>query len=258
MLLAIDIGNSNVVVGVNKEDKWLHIWRIPTLHEQHVLMYYEQRMTDFFLEAGIPISAIRSVVISSVVPTLNRPFEELTTHLFGQAPILVAPSIYPKLDLQIDRPNELGTDLLANAVAAHKLYGQDVIIVDFGTALTFTTVTKAGHLLGVAIAPGLKTAISSLFNKTAQLPEVPLFLPTSPIGKNTVHAIQSGILLGYIGLVRYMIQAIRAEVGEQYIAIATGGLSLILTPLEDDFYAINPDLTLTGLKIIAETVKGNS
>ncbi len=254
MLLAIDIGNTNVVLGVHHNESWLHVWRIPTLSEGLTLRYYEQRILDYFLEGGISTQQVNRVIISSVVPTLNRTFVEITTHLFGFEPIIVTPSIYPQLAVQIDRPNELGTDLLANAVAAHHLYQQDLIIVDFGTALTFTTVTGAGHLLGVAIAPGLKTAISALFNKTAQLPEVPLFLPASPIGKNTVHAIQSGILLGYVGLVRHMIELIRAEVGEQYIAVATGGLSSILTPLKEDFYTINPDLTLTGLKIIADTV----
>lgn len=254
MLLAIDIGNTNVVLGVHHNEAWLQVWRIPTLSEGLTLRYYEQRILDYFLEGGISTQQVNRVIISSVVPTLNRTFVEITTHLFGFEPIVVTPSIYPQLAVQIDRPNELGTDLLANAVAAHHLYQQDLIIVDFGTALTFTTVTGAGHLLGVAIAPGLKTAISSLFNKTAQLPEVPLFLPASPIGKNTVHAIQSGILLGYVGLVRHMIELIRAEVGDQYIAVATGGLSSILTPLKEDFYTINPDLTLTGLKIIADTV----
>ena len=109
-------------------------------------------------------------------------------------------------------------------------------------------------MLGVSIAPGLKTAISSLFNKTAQLPEVPLELPDSAVGKNTVHAIQSGILIGYVGLVRHMLQSIRAELGPQYIAIATGGLSSILHPLKEEFYSIEPNLTLDGLRLIGEQV----
>jgi type III pantothenate kinase len=120
--------------------------------------------------------------------------------------------------------------------------------------LTFTTVTSAGHILGVAIAPGLKTAISALYNSTAQLPEVPLAYPSSAVGKSTVHAIQSGVLIGYVGLVKHMIESIREEVGKDYKAIATGGLASILYPLQEVFDEIDPFLTLHGLRIIGESV----
>ncbi|MCO6476798.1 MAG: type III pantothenate kinase [Phaeodactylibacter sp.] len=254
MLLAIDIGNSNVTFGLANGGRWEHTWRLPTMADGEALLYYEVQITNFLLECDIPADQIRQAVISTVVPALRATFEELAFHLFRTRPILVGPDIYPRLRLQISRPEELGTDLYANAVAAHYLFQQDCIITDFGTALTFTTVNAAGELLGVSIAPGLKTAISSLFQKTAQLPEVPLELPASAVGKNTVHAIQSGILIGYVGLVRHMLQAIRAELGQQYIAIATGGLSSILHPLKDEFFAIEPNLTLDGLRLIGEEV----
>jgi len=253
MVLAIDIGNSNVVLALHDGYVWSQVWRLPTLTEPDSPMYYEKRLTDILLEAGIIPGPAPQVIISSVVPQLTAPFLHIAEHLFGKPALKVAPPIYPKLKLKIDRPNEIGTDLLANAVAAHYLFKQDCIVVDFGTALTFTTVSAEGHILGVAIAPGLKTAIASLFQKTAQLPEVPLTLPTTPIGKNTEHAIQSGILIGYVGLVRHMLAEIRREVGAQYIAIATGGLSAVLTPLQEDFHQIDPMLTLEGLRIIAET-----
>ena len=253
MVLAIDIGNSNVVVALHDGNSWSQVWRIPTITEAEAALFYEKRLSDLLMEAGVLLGPRPRVVVSSVVPQLTQSFLHIAEHLFGQPALKVAPPIYPKLKLQIDRPNEIGTDLLANAVAAHHLYQQDCIIVDFGTALTFTTVSGAGHILGVAIAPGLKTAIASLFQKTAQLPEVPLTLPETPIGKNTEHAIQSGILIGYVGLVRHMLAEIRREVGEQYIAVATGGLSSILTPLQADFQHIDPMLTLEGLRIIAET-----
>ncbi|MDX2071374.1 MAG: type III pantothenate kinase [Haliscomenobacter sp.] len=253
MVLAIDIGNSNVVVALHDGNSWSQVWRIPTITEADAALFYEKRLADLLMEAGLLLGPRPRVVVSSVVPQLTQSFLHIAEHLFGQPALKVAPPIYPKLKLQIDRPNEIGTDLLANAVAAHHLYQQDCIVVDFGTALTFTTVTGEGHILGVAIAPGLKTAIASLFQKTAQLPEVPLTLPQTPIGKNTEHAIQSGILIGYVGLVRHMLAEIRREVGEQYIAVATGGLSSILTPLQADFQHIDPMLTLEGLRIIAET-----
>lgn len=255
MLLAIDIGNTNVTFGLAQGGEWKHTWRLPTMADGEALLYYEVQVTNFLLENDIAAVEVEQTVISTVVPALRSTFEELAYHLFRTQPILVGPDIYPRLRLQIARPDELGTDLYANAVAAHYLFQRDCIITDFGTALTFTTVTAAGELLGVSIAPGLKTAISALFQKTAQLPEVPLELPASAVGKNTVHAIQSGILIGYVGLVRHILQAIRAELGPQYVAIATGGLSSILHPLKDEFYAVEPNLTLDGLRLIGEQVK---
>lgn len=256
MILAIDIGNSNITLGLYTNGDWIAFHRLPAKTGQEALMFYQMGCTSWLMEQGVEAAAIEQVVVSTVVPALKRTFEQLSLHLFGRKALMVAPEIYERLKLKIDRPEELGTDLFANAVAAHYLHRQDCIIVDFGTALTFTVVDKNGQLLGVSIAPGLKTAIGALFQKTAQLPEVPLELPASAIGKDTVHAIQSGVLLGYVGLVRHMLSSIRAEVGEQYIAVATGGLSAILHPLRADFEAIDPHLTLDGLRIIAEeTVK---
>ena len=252
MILAIDIGNTNVAFGIAEGSHWKYTWRLPTMADGEALLYYEVQITNYLLENDISSGEVEQTVISTVVPALRSIFEELAYRLFRIRPLVIGPDIYHRLHLKVARPSELGTDLYANAVAAHALFQQDCIITDFGTALTFTTVNGAGELLGVSIAPGLKTAISALFNKTAQLPEVPLELPSSAVGKNTVHAIQSGILIGYVGLVRHMLQVIRAELGPQYIAIATGGLSSILHPLKDEFYAIEPNLTLDGLRLIGE------
>ena len=252
MLLAIDIGNTNVTFGLAEGSHWKYTWRLPTMADGEALLYYEVQITNYLLENDIASGEVEQTVISTVVPALRATFEGLSYRLFRIRPIVVGPDIYPRLRLRATRPNELGTDLYANAVAAHYLFRRDCIVTDFGTALTFTTVNAEGELLGVSIAPGLKTAISSLFSKTAQLPEVPLELPDSAVGKNTVHAIQSGILIGYVGLVRHMLQSIRAELGPQYIAIATGGLSSILHPLKEEFYSIEPNLTLDGLRLIGE------
>jgi len=251
VIIAIDIGNSNVVIGVHDGEFWRHTWRLPTLVEE-TMLFYEMRLADHLLEAGIRPDMVKQVVLSSVVPPLTGFFVELSQILFHRKALIVGPDVYPALSLRIDRPHEIGADLVANAAAAHHRFQQDCIIVDFGTALTFTVVTGEGYILGVAIAPGLRTAVSSLFQKTAQLPEVPLELPKSAVGKNTTHAIQSGILLGYVGLVRHLLAEIRAELGEHYIAIATGGLSSILHSLRHDFYAIEPHLTLDGLRVIGE------
>ncbi len=250
MLLAIDIGNSNVTLGLAEGSQWRQVWRLPTKVDKEALLFYELQISNYLLEKDVRAGTIKQVVISSVVPDLKTLFAGLARHRFQLSPIIVGPEVYPRLKLQIRRPDELGTDLYANAVAAYYLYGRDCIITDFGTALTFTTLTREGELLGVSITPGLKTAISALFNRTAQLPEVPLELPVSAIGKDTVHAIQSGVLIGYVGLVKHMLACIRAEVGEHYIALATGGLSTILHPLEGAFHRIEPNLTLDGLRII--------
>ncbi|MEN0005742.1 MAG: type III pantothenate kinase [Bacteroidota bacterium] len=253
--IAIDIGNSNVVIGVCKNNEWIYTWRLPTSVREDAYLYYQTNLVNLLFEAGIGASEVQQVVISSVVPDLSSDFEQLITHIFPDKVVFIRPTLYHLFDIQTDNPAEIGTDLLANAVAAHHLYQRDCIIVDFGTALTFTTVNKAGQVMGVSIAPGLKTAISALFQKTAQLPEVPLELPQSVLGKNTVHAIQSGILIGYVGLVQHMLQAIRAELGSQFIAVATGGLSGILHPLQGAFEAIDSELTLKGLKRIGELVQ---
>lgn len=254
MLLAIDIGNSNVTVGFWYEKQWKYIWRFPTRTDLEAPLFYQVQLSNRLMEAGIGAEHVNKFILSSVVPDLTAVFEHLADHIFKIPVFTLKPDVYHKLHLKIDRPNEIGTDLLANSAAAYYLYKKDTIIVDFGTALTFTTVNAQGHILGVSIVPGLKTAISSLFQKTAQLPEVPLELPSSAVGKNTVHAIQSGILIGYVGLVRHMLQSIRSELGQQYQAIATGGLSSILHPLRNDFVVINPNLTLDGLRLIAESI----
>ncbi len=252
MYLAIDIGNSNIVVGCYASDSWQHIERFPTLVNESPAFFYKVKLTDYFLEKNIEFATIRRVILSSVVPELTEVFKSLSENLFRKPVLLIGPEVYPRLQLKIRNPYEIGADLVANAAAAQNLYGKDCIVVDFGTALTFTTVTGDGQILGVAIAPGLKTAIAALYQKTAQLPpDVPLHVPSSAIGKDTPHAIQSGILLGYEGLVRHLIANIRQEVGQHYIAIATGGLSGVLTNLKEDFDVINRELTLQGLIVIA-------
>ena len=252
MILAIDIGNSNVVLGFYQDRSWQKVWRMPTRTEQDAHLFYHMRLGNQLFEEKIESEQISRTIISSVVPELTDTFVELISKLFPGEPILVEPSIYPKLEMDMLNPHEIGTDLLANAVAAHHLYQKDCIIVDFGTALTFTVVDINGDIIGVSIAPGLKTALSSLYSKTAKLPEVPVAYPNSVVGKNTAHAIQSGVLIGYVGLVKHMIQEIRNEVGQQYIAVATGGLASVIPPLQTEFDAFNPHLTLDGLRIIDE------
>lgn len=252
MTLVIDIGNTDIVFGIAENETWTHTFRTRSLTEKPAY-YFESQLRLHFLEANLTISTIKIVVLSSVVPPLTDTLCTMLTDLFGQKPIVVEPKVFPRLTVAIDRQDEIGSDLFANAVAAFTKYQRNVVVVDFGTALTFTTVSAEGIILGVAIAPGLKTAVKSLFANTAQLPEVPLVLPKSAMGKNTVHAIQAGILFGYEGLVRGMIARIREELDGDCIAVATGGLSSIISTLTDEFVDINRNLTLDGLRIIGES-----
>jgi type III pantothenate kinase len=253
MFLAVDIGNTDIVLGVWRKAHWQFIFRIPSLPDEPAL-FYETRLLNYFLEANLNPADTEGVVLSSVVPQLTPTLLPLLTDMFGKTPIVIHPTIVPEVSVKTDRANELGTDLLANAVAAYTRYRRNLVVVDFGTALTFTTVSAEGEILGVAIAPGLKTAVKSLFSNTAQLPEVPLKLPESAIGKNTTHAIQAGILLGYESLVRGMITRIRRELEGDCIAVATGGLSSIIETLHGEFVEINRNLTLEGLRIIGKRV----
>jgi type III pantothenate kinase len=253
MLLAIDIGNTDIVFGIHDSVSWIHQFRVSSSFS-HRSSDYEAQLRIRFLENSLKISDIDKAIISCVVPDQRAVLKEMVQEMFGLDPSVVGPEMYHLLKMEIPSPYEIGTDLVCNATYAYYTYKCTCVIVDFGTALTFTVITGEGKILGVSIAPGLKTAVKALFSNTAQLPEVPLVMPDSAIGKNTVHAIQAGILWGYVGMVREMIAQIKKEVGQDCKVLATGGLSSILTPLQDDFDEVDKSLTLNGLKIISELI----
>ncbi|MBL7843415.1 MAG: type III pantothenate kinase [Cyclobacteriaceae bacterium] len=255
MILVLDIGNSDITIGLFDQQALKYTWRIPAVADRPEL-YYGIKFRDYLLEAGLSISNVEKIVLSSVVPNLTDKIINVTVTLFEKNPIVLGPDIYKKLPIEVLNPYEIGSDLVANAVAAHTLFKTNCVVVDFGTALTFTTVSGEGKILGVAIAPGLKTAIRALSQNTAKLFEVPLELPKSVLGKNTVHAIQAGILLGYEGLVKSMLERIRAELNDSNLStVATGGLSSVITPASNGtFTRIEPNLTLEGLRLVAGCV----
>ncbi len=256
MLLALDTGNSDTTIGLWDGEIWLHIWRIPTKPEQSEL-FYGIKLRDYFFEANVDVATIEAIVLSSVVPVLTEKLKGVIEILFGKKPIVLGPPIYKKLSIEVLNPYEIGADLVSNAIAAYDYYKSTCIVVDFGTALTFTTLSPTGRILGVSIAPGLMTAIKSLTQNTAKLFDVPLQMPASVLGTSTITAIQSGILFGYNGLVKSMVNEIRKELKEDCPAIATGGLSPVITPLHDFFDRVEPNLTLNGLRIVGETIKVN-
>jgi type III pantothenate kinase len=247
MLLAIDIGNTHIVFGIYDKKEWKNNWRIQT-DPLKTADEYEVIFRSLFMAGRIDESKVQSIILSSVVPSLVRPFSEMFGGFFSIARLTVVnPDIYPFLPVKILNPYEIGTDLVANAVAAYMKYGEFTIVIDFGTALTFTTIGENAQIKGVAIAPGLQTAVSALAGKTAQLPFVHLAAPPSVLGSNTIQAIQAGIVYGFSGLVDSIIERTETELAQKLSVIATGGLSTIIAPFSKYINEVDPMLTLDGL-----------
>jgi len=249
MVLAVDIGNSNIVIGIWKDNQYQATWRLPTRKGKEAEDHYRELLHGFLNQGGYHSKMVKGIIIGSVVPDLTNDFEDLLKEMFDATLVRFDLAAFQKLGIQTVAPNEIGADLVANAYAAFDKYRQHTVVADFGTALTFTTIDAQGAILGVAIAPGLKTAMGALFQKTAQLPEVILEYPDTVLGKDTVHAIRSGILIGYTGLVRHILEAIQSEVGTACKLVATGGLSFALPPLRSIFDDYDPNLTVLGLKL---------
>ena len=247
MLLAVDIGNTHIVFGVYRDKKWQNHWRIQT-DPLKTADEYEVIFRSLFMAGKICRTEIFNIILSSVVPSLVRPVGEMLQTLFkGAAITLVSPEIYSFLPLKILNPYEIGTDLVANAIAAYQKFGKLTTVVDFGTALTFTTIGENAEIKGVAIAPGLQTAVAALAGKTAQLPYVHLAAPPSVLGVNTIQAIQSGIIFGFSGLVDSIIERTEKELGEKISVVATGGLSSVIAPFSRCIQHVDNMLTLDGL-----------
>lgn len=250
MLLAIDIGNTNIVFGINKNSDWINSWRIQT-DPLKMADEYEVIFRSLLSAGKVCREDIDRIILSTVVPSLLHPFNEMLSGLFVKAEtILLKPEIYHKLPIKVLNPYQIGTDLVANTVAAFHKFGNNTMVIDFGTALTFTTIGKNNEILGVAIAPGLQTAVSALAGKTAQLPQIHLTPPPSVLGENTIHAIQSGVVFGFIGLVDSIVERTQNEIGETLNVVATGGLSSVIAPLTKYIKNVEPMLTLDGLNYI--------
>ncbi|MCL1821449.1 MAG: type III pantothenate kinase [Prolixibacteraceae bacterium] len=254
MLLVIDIGNTNIVFGIIKGDQWIGNWRIQT-DDRKTADEYEVIFRSLLWHGQANGHEVEAIILSSVVPNLVQPISDMLAKLFGQNPIIVGPDIYPKLPIKILNPYQIGSDLVVNSLAAYTTYGKFVTVIDFGTALTFTTIGAEAVIKGVAIAPGLNTAVDALAGKTAQLPRVHLKAPPSALGQNTIHAIQSGVVLGYAGLVESMIRCINSELECEVTVVATGGLCQIMAPIIPAIHHVEPLLTLNGLRLVKEYVK---
>ncbi|HUS04333.1 MAG TPA: type III pantothenate kinase [Dehalococcoidia bacterium] len=253
MLLAIDIGNTSIKLGVFEGAKLKTTWQLAT-GVGHLADEYGILLLSFFQCRKLPASKITGVVLCSVVPPLAPIFQEVCQGYLGSSPLIVETGVKTGIRICVDNPRELGSDRVVNAVAAHHLYGEPVIVIDLGTATTFDVVSKEGNYLGGAIAPGIGIASEALFTRTAVLPRIELTRPKQAIGRNTVSAMQSGIFFGYIGLIEGMIQRIEQELVGKAKVVATGGYAYLAKEIPA-IEIINPDLSLIGLHLIYEMNK---
>jgi type III pantothenate kinase len=251
MLLAIDIGNTNITLGVFDNERLAATWRLST-DRSKMPDEYSIMLTQLLHLRGLTAGDVTDVALCSVVPPLTPVFVELCRRFFNAEPLVVAAGTRTGIRILYDNPRDVGADRIVDAAAAMKLYGGPVIVVDIGTATVFDAVTADGDYLGGAIAPGMAIAADALFSSTSQLRRVELVSPETPIGRNTVHAIQSGIVLGYADLVRGMVARFDRELGGGSKVVATGGLAHIIEKEARVFDDVNPDLTLTGLRLIHE------
>ena len=249
MLLAVDIGNTDTALGVFENEELRATWHMATAIHR-MADEYAVLLLNLLHHQGLDKSDIKEVALCSVVPPLTATFEELFQRYFHISPLVVGVGIKTGFRIRMDNPREVGADRIANAAAAHHLYRGPIIIVDLGTATTFDTISKEGDYLGGAIAPGMNTATEALFTRAAMLPRVELVHPKRAIGTNTITAMQSGIVFGYIGLVEGIVARIQQELGEKAKVVATGGYAELIAKETAVIDEVNPDLTLVGLRLI--------
>lgn len=254
VLLAIDVGNTNMTIGIFDGSKLKANWRIATgVHRMPD--EYASLLLNLFERQGIDVSKITDAILCSVVPPLIGVFEEMCRRYLKISPLVIEAGVKTGVRISMDNPREVGTDRIVNAVAAHKLYGGAVIVIDLGTATTFDAVSEEGDYLGGAIAPGIAIATEALFSRTAVLPRVELTYPKQAIGRNTVAAMQSGIVFGYAGLIEGIVNRIQQELEGKAKVVATGGYADLLARVTPVIEEVNPDLTLIGLRLIYEMNK---
>ncbi|MCJ7769239.1 MAG: type III pantothenate kinase [Dehalococcoidales bacterium] len=249
MLLAVDIGNTETTLGVFEGDKLRATWHISTVISR-TADELAPLLFNLLGNKDLQSSDINEVSFCSVVPPLTATFEEVFRRYFNISPMVVAAGIKTGVRICMDNPIEVGADRIVNAAAVHHLYGGPVIIVDLGTATTFDTVSEKGDYMGGAIAPGMVAATEAMFQKAAMLPRVELMRPNRAIGTNTIDAMKSGIVFGYVGLVEGMVARIQRELGVRTKVIATGGYARLIAGETSVIDEVNPDLTLIGLRLI--------
>ncbi len=255
MLLVVEVGNTNTKIGVFDGGRLRVSWRLTSRREQTADEY------GVFIETvlrtrGIEPADVREIAMSNVVPTVQQTLESMCEQYFGVTPFSLEPGVNTGMPLCVDQPREVGPDRIADAVAAHALYGAPAIVVNFGTATTFDCVSARGEFVGGAIAPGIATAVDALLSRAARLYRVELVRPKEAIGRNTVTNIQSGVVYGYAGLVDGLIERMAAELDGEPQVVATGGQAALVAGVAKCIRHVNPDLTLEGVRLIYERARG--
>lgn len=254
MLLALDVGNTNIVVGIFDNDELKYNWRVSTIRNR-TEDEYGIILKNLFVYNDILDINITGVIISSVVPPVMPALQKMAKKYFGVDPIVVGPGIKTSIPIKTENPKEVGADRIVNAVATIHKYGAPAIVVDYGTATTFCVINSKGEYLGGCITPGIGISTEALFERAAKLPRIELAKPEGIIGKNTVTSMQSGIVYGYLGQLEGLINRISQETNEKYKVVVTGGLAKLIAGQSDLVDHIDPYLTLEGLRIIYEKNK---
>jgi type III pantothenate kinase len=258
MILVLDVGNTNIVLGIYEEKKLLVEWRLSTDYKRTSDEYAIQ-VSQLFNQSEIDMKDIEGVIISSVVPNIMYSLEHMIRKYFNTTPIIVGPGVKTGINIKYDNPKEVGADRIVNAVSAFEMYKKPLIIIDFGTATTFCAIAKNGDYLGGTICPGIKISSEALFERAAKLPRVELIKPETVICKNTVASMQAGIIYGYIGQVDYIVNIMKQEMmakgEEDIVVIATGGLAKLIAKDSSTIDKVEPFLTLEGLRIIYQKNK---
>lgn len=245
-LLAVDVGNSQIVAGLFAEAELAHSWRFSTRRDMTADELYSL-LAPLLAQAKSPVE---DSIVASVVPVLTEQVCSCLAHITGRQPLQVVPGVKTGLKIRTDHPHELGADRIVNAVAGLSLFTGPLVIVDFGTATTLDVVTADGEYLGGVIAPGPEVGADALFSRAARLPRVDLSVPERVVGRNSVDSVRSGLMYGHAAMIDGLIERIHAEVGGKIQVIATGGLSSLIGPLLRRIDRIAPDLTLQGLRMI--------
>ena len=253
MILLVDVGNTNIVLGVNSNGRYIASWRIST-DAKKTSDEYGIQVTQLFAQHNLNPLDVEGIIISSVVPNIMHSLENMIKKCFKMNPIIVGPGIKTGINIKYDNPKEVGADRIVNAVAAYEIYKRSLIIIDFGTATTYCAVTKSGNYLGGNICPGIKIGSEALFERAAKLPRVELEKPNTLICKNTITSMQAGIIYGYIGQVEYIVNRMKKEMmdlGEaEPFVLATGGLANLIASETNVIDKVDSQLTLEGLRVL--------
>jgi type III pantothenate kinase len=250
MLLAIDVGNTNIVIGVFRGETLVHSWRLTTIRER-TSDELGILISDLCDRNEIRQSDISGIVIASVVPPLTGTLVAMVTQYFGRVPLIFEPAVNGGMPILIDHPSEVGADRVVNSIAAFATYGKGlpIIVVDFGTATTFDAVSAKGEYLGGVICPGPQVSADALFQRAAKLPRIEVRKPARVIGTNTVAAMQSGTFWGYVDMVEGLVRRMKLELGGAAVVVATGGLAAIVAPESLMIEDVDQELTLRGLRL---------